>query len=147
MGACTHCPARGDGQSDIGNAIKPYYGKRAGNRLASLLQEHITGAVVLLKAAKASDAAGFADAKAAWYVNGDQIARFLSEANPSNWRFAKMRSLMRVHLDDTLVEAASRLKGDFRSDIRAYDKIHRHILMMADTLSQGIVKQFPARFR
>jgi hypothetical protein len=134
-------------QVDIGNAIEPYYGKRAGNRLTSLLQEHISGAVVLLKAAKANDASGFADAKAAWYVNGDQIARFLNRANPGNWRFAKMRSLMRVHLDDTLVEAASRLKGDFRSDIRAYDKIHRHILMMADTLSQGIVKQFPARFR
>jgi hypothetical protein len=134
-------------QVDIGNAIKPYYGKRAGNRLTSLLQEHIAGAVVLLKAAKANDTAQFSQAKADWYRNGDQIARFLSDANPRRWRYGKMRSLMRVHLDDTLAEAAARLKGDFRSDIRAYDKIHRHILMMADTLSQGIVKQFPARFR
>jgi hypothetical protein len=134
-------------QVDIGNAIKPYYGKRAGNRLTALLQEHIAGAVVLLKAAKANDTTQFSEAKADWYRNGDQVARFLSDANPRHWRFRKMRSLMRVHLDDTLVEAAARLQGDFPTDIRAYDRIHRHILMMADTLSQGIVKQFPRRFR
>ena len=27
------------------------------------------------------------------------------------------------------------------------EAIHRHILMMADTLSKGIIKQFPRRFR
>jgi hypothetical protein len=33
------------------------------------------------------------------------------------------------------------------ADVRAYDEIHRHILMMADTLSSGIIEQFPRRFR
>ena len=54
---------------------------------------------------------------------------------------------MRGHLDQTLEEAAARLKGDFAADIRAYDEIHHHILVMADTLSAGIVKQFPHEFR
>jgi hypothetical protein len=40
-------------QEDIGNAIKPYYGRRAGDRLTALLEEHIAGAVELLKAVKA----------------------------------------------------------------------------------------------
>ena len=44
-----------DNQADIGNAIKPYYGKAAGNQLTALLKEHITGAVALLAAAKAGD--------------------------------------------------------------------------------------------
>jgi hypothetical protein len=30
--------------------------------------------------------------------------------------------------------------------VRAYDKVYDHILMMADALSDGIVKQFPEKF-
>jgi hypothetical protein len=133
-------------QDDIGSAIKPFYGQHAGERLASLLKEHIAGAVDLMKAAKAGDDAKFAQAKDAWYRNGDQIARFLNQANPKQWQFGKMRALMRGHLDQTLGEAAARLKRDFAADIRAYDEIHHHILVMADTLSSGIVEQFPGRF-
>jgi hypothetical protein len=42
-------------QTDIGNAIKPFYGDDAGNKLTALLKEHIMGAVDLLAAAKAGD--------------------------------------------------------------------------------------------
>src|SRR3954464_10484354 len=34
-------------QTDIGNAIKPYYGAKAGRQLTALLETHITGAVAL----------------------------------------------------------------------------------------------------
>jgi hypothetical protein len=134
-------------QTDIGNAIKPYYGARAGNRLTALLKAHINGAVTLLKAAKAGDMAAFKTAKSAWYRNGDQIARFLNKANPRNWPFKTVDGLMRAHLDETLKEAADRLAGKFSADIRDYDAVHHHILVMADTLSNGIMAQFPGRFR
>jgi hypothetical protein len=54
---------------------------------------------------------------------------------------------MRGHLDQTLAEAAHRLGGNFAADIRDYERIHHHILRMADALSNGIIKQFPRRFR
>jgi hypothetical protein len=38
-------------------------------------------------------------------------------------------------------------KGNFAADVRDYDAVHRHILEMADTLSDGIIRQFPKRFR
>jgi hypothetical protein len=134
-------------QADIGNAVKPFYGRRAGNRLTALLKEHIKGAVALLQAAKADDQAAFASAKEAWYRNGRRIARFLSRANPRFLPFARIRRLMRGHLDETLDEAAHRLGGEFAADIRDYDRIHHHILRMADAISNGIIKQFPRRFR
>jgi hypothetical protein len=58
-----------------------------------------------------------------------------------------MRRMMQEHLDQTVSEAVHRLTGDYAADIRDYEAIHRHILMMADTLSDGIIKQFPRRFR
>src|SRR6476469_8448346 len=45
-------------QVDIGNAIKPFYGDAAGDKLTALLKEHILGAAALLTAAKAGDNAG-----------------------------------------------------------------------------------------
>jgi hypothetical protein len=134
-------------QVDIGNAVKPFYGNAAGKTLTKLLKEHIIGAVTLMSAAKSGDDAATAKAKADWYVNGNKIADFLHSANPKAWSKATMRSMMKVHLDQTLDEAVNRLNGRFAADIRDYDHVHRHILMMADALSSGIIHQFPKRFR
>jgi hypothetical protein len=134
-------------QDDIGNAIKPYYGNAAGERLTTLLKAHITGAVALLQAAKSGDDAAIAKSSKAWYRNGNQNADFLHAANPREWSRTMMRTMMKTHLDQTLSEAQNRLKHRYAADIRDYDQIHRHILVMADTLSAGIMHQFPSRFR
>jgi hypothetical protein len=133
-------------QADIGNAIKPFYGDAAGDQLTGLLRQHILTAADIIAAAKAGDADAVAAASAAWYVNADEIATFLSEANPSNWPLAEMRAHMKSHLDLTLEEAVARLQGRYADDIAAYDKVHADILEMADMLSAGIIAQFPSRF-
>jgi hypothetical protein len=134
-------------QVDIGDAIKPYYGRAAGKQLTSLLKEHIVGAVALLGAVKSGDQALIKQRTDEWYANGNEIADFLHDANPHNWSRKTLRRMMKGHLDQTLSEAVHRLTGKYDADVRDYDKIHRHILMMADTLSTGIIKQFPRRFR
>jgi hypothetical protein len=134
-------------QVDIGNAIKPYYGNKAGAKLTSLLKQHILGAVDLMAAAKAGDQAAVAKGSSAWNTNGRQVADFLHAANPAAWPGKEMRSMMQVHLDQTLKEAVDRLGGKHTAEVRDYDSIHAHILEMADMLSTGIITQFPARFR
>ncbi|MEZ0291446.1 MAG: hypothetical protein ACAH82_02840, partial [Solirubrobacteraceae bacterium] len=134
-------------QEDIGNAIKPYYGKAAATQLTALLKEHIVGAVALLQAAKAGDQALIKQRTDEWYVNGNEIADFLAKANPRNLSRKEMRRMMKGHLDQTLSEGVNRLSGKYDADVRDYDEIHHHILRMADTLSNGIIKQFPRRFR
>ena len=134
-------------QTDIGNAIKPFYGKAAGDKLTELLRAHILTAAELLTAARANDSAAVKTASDRWYANADEIATFLSGANPRNWPAAEMKAMMRSHLDLTLQEATARLKGDWSADIAAYDKVHAQILHMADMLSNGIIRQFPAKFR
>ncbi len=133
-------------QTDIGDAIKPFYGDAAGVRLTALLRDHILTAAKLITAAKSGDTSAVSAASAAWYANADSIAMFLSSANPRNWPRTTLQAAMRMHLDLTLKEATARLHGDWAADMAAYDEVHRHILQMADVLSDGIVKQFPNRF-
>jgi hypothetical protein len=134
-------------QTDIGDAVKPYYGEDAGNALTELLREHILGAAALLTAAKAGDAAAFDAANTAWYANADEIALFLHNANPDNWPLEETQHHMRTHLDLTLNEAAHQLGGDYVQSIADYDAVHLAILEMSDFLSQGIINQFPNAFR
>lgn len=134
-------------QADLGDAIKPYYGDAAGDRLTVLLTEHITIAVEILQAARSGDDAALTDAHDRWYVNGQEIADFLTAANPRNWPAATMRPAMAAHLDQTLDEAVAELTGDYPASVAAYDVAHLHMLDLADVLSSGIIAQFPRQFR
>ena len=134
-------------QTDIGNAVKPFYGRKAGNRLTALLKGHINAAVTLLEAAKSGDATATAKAKAAFYANGNRVARFLHHANPRHWSLHAMKRMMRTHLDQVVDLAVDQLQGRYRAGVRLYDVYIGHILDMADMLSMGIMEQFPARFR
>ncbi len=133
-------------QADIGNAVRPFYGDAAANKLTSLLKEHIAIAGELLIASKAGDSTKANDAKARWYVNADEIAAFLTSANPENWPLPVTKELMKMHLDTTMAEAVARLSGDWAGDVAAFEQVHLHILKMADALSLGIINQFPEAF-
>jgi hypothetical protein len=133
-------------QTDIGDAIKTFYGDTAGTKLTALLREHIIGAANILAAAKANDQAKLAAAKTAWYANADEIAAFLSGANPSSWTPGATQAMMKEHLDLTLAEAVDQLQGHYPESVADYDKVHDAILKMADMLSSGIIQQFPNQF-
>jgi hypothetical protein len=133
-------------QEDIGNAVGTIYGAPAGQQLTTLLKQHISIAVDLIKAAKAGDKAAQQQADSRWQQNGVEIADFLSKANP-NWPRATLVDMMKKHLSTTTDEVVARLTKNWDADVRAYDAVYDHILHMADVLSDGIVKQFPERFR
>jgi hypothetical protein len=134
-------------QADIGSAIKPYYGAKAGNELTRELKSHILIAADVIAAAKAGDQAKLHAAQARWVQNADQIAALLHGANPAHWPLATLKAEMHMHLVLTTQEAVAHLQKKWAADIAAYDRVHRHILHMSDLLSAGIVQQFPARFR
>ena len=136
-----------ENQVDIGNAVKPFYGKAAGNALTGLLREHILIAADVIAAARAGNQTQLANAQARWVANADQIAAALHNLNPRFWKLRELKAEMHMHLDLTTQEAVARLQQDWTGDVAAYDRVHLHILHMADLLSAGIIAQFPQRFR
>jgi hypothetical protein len=133
-------------QDDIGDAIKPYYGSAAGEKLTALLRDHISIATEVVSAAKSGDKTALDQSQNKWSANGKDLAAFLSGANP-NWSREELEDMLQKHLDLTTGEVVGRLKKDWSADIRSYDEGHRHMLMFADILTAGIAKQFPDKFR
>jgi hypothetical protein len=132
-------------QDDIGNAVVPFYGDDAGKRLADFLKQHILIAVDIIDAAKKGEDARFGDANAKWDRNVEEIAGLLSSANP-NWRQPELLDLLMQHLNLTRKEVSAHLHKQWEGDIEAFDQILTEILTVSDTLSEGIVKQYPAKF-
>jgi hypothetical protein len=132
-------------QKDIGNAIKPYYGAAAGDTLAQLLTEHIVIAGKIVDAAKNNDMANVNKYNTEWFKNADQIAAFLSKANP-NWSQNALKDMLYAHLKFVTEELITRIKMDWDGNIRAFDNGFSHMMHFADMLSGGIVKQFPNKF-
>jgi hypothetical protein len=133
-------------QVDIGNAVKPYYGKAAGNKLTKLLKAHILGAVNVLVAAKSGNKSKLAKAEADWFANGRQIADFLHAANPRFLSRSAARKMMNIHLNQVIQQGVDELTGRYAADARAFGPYIRHILDMADMISAGIIRQSPGKF-
>ena len=123
----------------------PAQAESAGQKLTVLLKEHISIAVEVINAAKSGDKTALQEADSRWQKNGVEIADFLSSANPY-WSKAMLAEMMKMHLSTTTEEVVARLNKNWDEDIRAFEKVYDHILKMSDALSEGIVKQFPAKF-
>lgn len=132
-------------QEDLGNSIVKYYGTEAGNKLTNLLKEHILKAAALVAAAKVEDKDKFKVADKEAYQNADEIATFLSSANP-NWTQSDLQNMLYEHLNLLTKETQARIKKDWKGDISNFDKVYEQALMMADEFTTGIVKQFPDKF-
>jgi hypothetical protein len=110
------------------------------------LREHIQLAGGVVDAAKAGNQADLAKFNKEWFRNADDISKFLSAANP-NWSEKEQRDMLYAHLQFVTDQATARLKKDWKADILAYDKGEDHMMMYADMLSDGIIKQFPDKFK
>jgi len=131
-------------QDDIGNAVKPIYGDEAGKKLSALLRDHILVAAEVVKAAKANDAKGVDAGQKKWRANADDLATFLSGANPA-WKKPALTDMLYKHLDFVTAQVVARIKQDWPADIKAFDTGNEHMLMFADMLSEGIIKQNPKK--
>ncbi len=133
-------------QAGIGAAIVPFYGEEAGDQLTALLTTHIEQAVPVLTAAQEGNQEALDQALADWYDNAEEIADFLSAANPDNWPQSATRPMMEAHIDTTTVYSVDLLNGDYTAAVAHYDEALEHMIMLADVLSAGIIAQFPDQF-
>lgn len=100
----------------------------------------------IIEVAKKSDQASVDQFNKEWYRYADEIVAFLSAANPY-WSKKELTDMFYIHLKLTINEVVDRLKGDWVADINTADRNETHLIHMGDFLTDGIVKQFPKKFK
>lgn len=133
-------------QEDIGNAIKPVYGVKAGNHLTELLKEHIVIAGKIVDAAKSGNNTLVNQLNKDWNKNADDIAAFLSGANPY-LKKEDLKNMLYMHLKLVSNDLSASLNKDWNARIISIDDGITHIILMSDTISKAVVKQFPDKFK
>lgn len=128
-------------QEEIGQLVEPYYGKEAANKLTELLKQHILIATDVVRSTIANDKVALNTANQKWHNNANQIAIFLSSANPT-WEKSKIEEMLNKHLSSLTDEVTARLKKDWKREIQLFDEVLDDSIYMADALSIGIAKQF-----
>lgn len=131
---------------DFEAALRTFYGEDIAAKFAELFTNHLTIAAELVKAAKEGNSAAAADAEKRWYANADQISIFLGGINPF-WSVREWQRMLYDHLAMTKSEAVDILNQKYEDSINTFDRIEQEALVMADVMTQGIVRQFPQYFR
>ena len=130
---------------NIANSITPYYGKEAADKLFNLLAGHYGAIKEYMTAVYAGDKQGADAARNKLLKNGEEIATFLSSANP-NWSKEALLSALAAHAGHHIAQIEAINTKNWPSEAQTCEDMKNHIYKIADVLADGIVKQFPAKF-
>ena len=131
--------------TDMGNAIRPYYGDQIADAYRDLISEHLMIAADLVNAAVNGETEKTEQKEADWYRNADNIAEFLHRINPY-YNQEAFRKMLYTHLALTKLEAVCMIQKNFELEVQVFDQIEAEALKMADMLSDGVFRQFPYMF-
>lgn len=133
-------------QEEIGDLLKPYYGDKKSIILTNLLKEYIQIAGDFVISNIKKDIELSMSIKMRWYVNAIEIAKYLHDIN-SKINKIIIRDMFFDHLDFTERELLARIRKDYVADIIFFDSVYEQVIMMSDTISEGVIRQFQIRFR
>jgi len=126
----------------IAGAIEPFYGKAASDKLFGLLAGHYGAVKGYMIATYAGDKAGKDAARGKLIKNADEIAAFLSGANPYLPK-ATLTSLLYAHGGHHMAQLDALAVKDFAAEAKVWDEMKTHMYVIADALAGGLTKQFP----
>ncbi len=125
----------------IADSIAPYYGKAASDKLLALLATHYQDIKSYMLAEFSSDSAGATKAMQEAYANADQIASFLSSANPT-WPRQTLDDALRAHVAQHIAQIIDINTRHYAAGAQVWEAEKNHMYAIADTLAMGIAKQF-----
>ncbi|MCY1396813.1 hypothetical protein D3C76_72990 [compost metagenome] len=129
----------------IANSIAPLYGQPAADQLLKLLAGHWGAVKHYSDASVAKDTSGKNTAVNELTANAKAIAAFLAKANP-NLPEASLVAMLSAHGGHHVAQIDELAKQDYAAEAKTWEAMRGHILVLADTLTAALAKQFPDKF-
>ncbi len=129
----------------IGNSISPFYGEKASEKLFSLLAVHYGAVKDYSEATVAGNRLQQDAALAHLASNADDIAVFLSGANPHLPKDT-VRGLIAAHGAHHVLQITQFKEKDYVHEVETWKVMKQHVYVIADALTTALATQFPSKF-
>lgn len=129
----------------IAGVLEPYYGADAKDKMFKLLAGHWGAVKAYLDATVANDKKKQDAATQQLLANADEIATFLSTANP-NLPKETLVSLLQAHGGHHIAQIQQLQAKKYADEAKTWGDMTQHMYTIADALVDGIAKQFPDKF-
>ncbi len=129
---------------EIANAMIPYYGKEASEKLFSLLAGHYAAVKEYMNAVFSGNKEEKTKATDKMKKNAEEIAAFLSSANP-NWPKDALMSALMAHIGFHMAQIDEINAKNFSAEAKTWEEMKNQVNQIADVLAVGIYKQFGSK--
>jgi hypothetical protein len=129
----------------IAAAIEPFYGAAGRDGLFKLLAGHYGAIRAYLDATIAKNATAQSKAITDLMNNAEQIAGFLSHANPNIPKDAAF-GLFQAHAGHHISQIQELMAKDYAGEAQTWAAMTQHMYMISDVLADALARQFPQKF-
>ena len=129
----------------IAASIEPFYGAAAKDKFFKLLAGHYGAVKAYLLATVAGDAPAQAKATQSLTANADEIATFLSGANPYLPKDA-VQGLLLAHGGHHIQQIQQLKDRKYEAEAQTWEEMKKHVYQIADATAAALAKQFAKKF-
>jgi hypothetical protein len=126
-------------------SIEPFYGAPAKESFFKLLAGHYGAVKAYLVATVAADAAAKATATQAITSNAEEIADFLSKANPYLPKDA-VNALLLAHGSHHIQQIQQLKDRQYEAEAQTWEEMKNHVYQIANATADALAKQFAKKF-
>ena len=134
-----------DNTKQIASTIAPFYGEVASRKFLSLLDINIGAVREYSEATVAGNKSAQDAALARLESNSDEFGVFFSGINP-HLKKDTIKGLIAAHGAHHVLQINQYKKKDYAHLDETWKMMREHVYIIADTLTEAFVKQFPGKF-
>lgn len=128
-------------QEQTGNCFRPFFGDVATESLVSLLNEHVTITIDLLRTIKVGNTTDATTLEDQWGTNVEHISTLFGTINQC-YSVDELTDMFKTCLILTKYQFIARMDGDYNADVMYFDMGLNHISRISDYLTDGLIEAF-----